>query len=152
MVFTVFVISGVSLRDLCLPSTSHSSSPPDILVYLPFPKPAMFPGWFPMSRKTFLCVTLLPLHCSPVDPSLACTHLADPHSDSLRCNSRTTCSWKLAKTHALVQGPCCHDPVPPRALCVVTVAFLSVFSVRQAAARRNLLSCFPGETTHVTNM
>lgn len=142
-VFRACMIHWISLHDFCLPATSPSSST-DILIYLQFPKLATFSKWFPTSRKTFCCVTILPSHPSTIYPSLTCprpTWLTVTHS--LRWNSCTTFSWNLAKTHPSDQRNflsvrCAatqplHTSAIALLLCVVTVAFLSVSSIRQAA-------------------
>lgn len=94
------------------------------------------PSWMP--RKTY--PSSPSSLCTPslfTSSSLPPTWLA--HIGPLRCQPCITFSWKLAKTHPPDQsflrspGHPLHASTTARPLCVVTVAFLSISSIRQVA-------------------
>lgn len=103
MVFKVFVISWISLHNLCLP--------PNLMFILYSwhsdwlsPELATFPwnGYLCLERPSLVASSLctpppfIPLSCPP-------TWLTFTHP--LRCNLSTTFTWKLPKTHPLDFGP-----------------------------------------------
>lgn len=109
MVFRACVTHWIALHDFCLPATSRSSSA-DILIYLQFPKLATFSKWFPTPRKTFLRVTILPLHPFTIYPSLTCPHVANSHS-----------FFKVKFMHHILLEACQDPPIGPEELPVSTV-------------------------------
>lgn len=150
MVFKVFVVSWISLHDLCFPPTSCSSSTPDILTYLQFPELATFPQSAALCLARLSFVSPFSLGTSLFFPP-SCLPIWLPPTYPVRCNLSTAPAWKLAKTHPPDLRYCrCHRP--PCTPCIphhctspltVTAALSSVSAIWQVAPWQEELILVP---------